>query len=261
MKLCGRLAKKINPLIPDNLTIYLLTGQLIAFALSLSNPELPALFPLQGSLVLKGEWWRLLTVLFMPVVSGPLLAVLTWYIYYVFGTALERQWGKFRYFLYLFSMYLGIVISSFIFPQVVLNNSFIFSSLFLAFAYLYPDFLLYIFFFIPLKVKWLALLLWLRTVIAFIFGSTASRLPALLSSGIFFLFFGREILFSAKNLGRRSLKKSRQISRAGESYLKCAICKATEKDKKVFYYCNTCQPPTCYCEDHINNHKHKLTLN
>src|SRR5438105_6602401 len=113
--------------------------------------------------VLQGEVWRLLTFLVMPpfpsVVSftNLVFAFFFWYLFYLMGTALERTWGTFRYNVYLLLGYVATVGLAFILPGAPATNAYLQGSVFLAFAYLYPDFEMYLFFILPVKITWLAL--------------------------------------------------------------------------------------------------------
>ena len=46
-------------------------------------------------------------------------------------------------------------------PGQAATNGFLYGSVFLAFARLFPDFELHLFFILPIKIKWLALLTWI----------------------------------------------------------------------------------------------------
>ncbi len=92
----------------SNITFYLIIGQVMAFISIYLNPGLEAIFPLQGGLVLHGQWWRVFTMLFAPLSLSPLWVVLDWYLMYIFGTALEASCGAFYYFVYLAIAYLAI---------------------------------------------------------------------------------------------------------------------------------------------------------
>lgn len=257
MNILNALERKFGKYAISNLTYYLIGGQVLAFILTYFYPHYANLLPLQGNLVLKGQVWRLFTMLFVPISESPIWAALTWYLYYLFGTALETEWGTFRYTIFLFISYLATILSSFIFPEITVGNGYLYASIFLAFAYLFPDYQLYIFFVIPVKVKWLALLMWLGLFASFIFGSISTKVLILISIGNFLLFFGKEISFILISKLHFVSAKSGQIRDSHQAYMKCSVCGATEHDRKIFYYCHKCVPETCFCEDHLKGHIHK----
>ena len=71
---------------------------------------------------------------------------------------------------------------AFILPGAPATNVFLQGSVFLAFAYLYPDFEMYLFFILPVKIKWLALVTWIGYGVVMIFGSWEARLMVLASA-------------------------------------------------------------------------------
>src|SRR4029077_2272748 len=116
-----------------------------------------------------GEWWRLVSFLFTPPSGNPLLAIFALYFLWFMGGALEAQWGAFRYNVYVLIGYAMTVAAAFAFPYGAATNGYITGSIFLAFAYLFPDFQILLFFILPVKVKWLALITWLFFAYQFIF--------------------------------------------------------------------------------------------
>lgn len=240
--------------IPAHLTYFLLGGQLFTYLLVYANPSLVSLFALRGDWVLDGDWWRLVTFLFMPFADSPLFLIFVWFMYYTFGTTLEYEWGDFRYFIYLLLMWMATVVAAFFFPEQVFANWYIYGSLFLAFAYLYPDYMMYIFFVIPVKVKWLSWLIWFGIGSSVIWGTTSERILALISISNFLLFFGKDFVGTLFSVRRQVRTTVEQIAEGVTTYMKCEICGVSSG--KIFYYCDTCVPETCYCEDHIKKHSH-----
>jgi Zn finger protein HypA/HybF involved in hydrogenase expression len=256
MSLLTKLERQFGKYAIANLTQYLIAGQVILFLLMYFHPNTENSFPLQGIAILNGQWWRILTFLFIPLSPSPVFAVLTWYLFYLFGGALEREWGDFRYSVYLLIITGLSVICAFLFPEMVLSNGYIFTSVFLAFAFLYPDYTLYLFFILPVKVKWLAILVWLGLGLAFITGSVATKILIGVSIGNFLLFFGRDLVERLlTNVKGASLSAKNSIDNQ-KTYMKCTVCGKTEKDRKIFYYCHKCDPAACYCEDHLHTHSH-----
>jgi membrane associated rhomboid family serine protease len=258
MGILERLERKFGQFGIENLTSYLIVGQVVAYIASYLNSAVYPALVLQGTRVLAGEWWRLGTMVFIPIDMSPVLAVLTWYLYYLYGTVLEREWGAFRYTLYIAVGYLGAVATAFAFPGVTVGNGYIFASVFLAFAYLHPDFRLYLFFILPVKVKWLAILAWIGMAVALVTGSWSTRVLVGTAVGEFLLFFGRNISERLRTEAHGVRRGTVEALESRRTYMSCAVCHATEKDRKIFYWCHECVPDTCYCEDHITTHTHRI---
>lgn len=256
MRIGNLIERKIERFIPRDITLYLMGLQLIGYVASYRYPWLSQAMSLQGDAVLSGQWWRLLTFLFVPFPGAPIWVVLEWYLAYIFGSALELVWGAYRYAVYLCVASVFTVVAAFIFPYSWFSNGYIYGSVFLAFAYLNPDFTLLLFFIIPVKVKWLAILAWLTFGWTFLTGGMAARVQTVLSVGTFFVFFGTEIIYHIKDRMRQGAQLSSRITKKDQPMMRCATCRATEQDGKIFYYCSECVPGLYYCEDHIHTHKH-----
>jgi len=129
-----------------------------AWLLNLASPGFTSILKLEPSLVAQGEFWRLITFLFVPPSSAhPIFLLLfVWFLWSI-GDALEETWGSFHLNLYLLIGVLAVIASAYLFPSAPVNPFYLHNSLFLAFATTLPD--QKVFFFpipIPLSVRWVA---------------------------------------------------------------------------------------------------------
>jgi membrane associated rhomboid family serine protease len=164
MSLLDKFERRLGRFAPTHLTLYLIIGQVfVTLSAMLGLLDLRQ-FVLVPALVTHGEPWRLVTFLFYPPpvnlnsTFSLVLLPFAWWIFYLMGNALEHYWGSVRYTLFLL---LGCVLTigaAFLTPGAPVTNAFIGGSVFLAFAWLNPDFELSLFFILPVKIKWLALL-------------------------------------------------------------------------------------------------------
>ena len=139
--------------------MYTLSGIMLAvYLIDLFFPGTPmqSLLALDMDLVARGQIWRFLTFLFLPSSSSPLWVLLNLYFYCLLGNALEKEWGTFRLNLFYLSGILGSVLAALVTGYGV--NRYLNLSLFLAFAALYPNFELLLFFVVPVKAKYLAVI-------------------------------------------------------------------------------------------------------
>ena len=104
--------------------------------------------------LLHGEVWRLVTFVFVPAYSSPFALLISLYFYYWIGSTLERQWGTAKFNLYYISgallTVLGVVLASLITGNPYLTaagTGYVNLSMFFAFAFLFPDTQLLLFFF------------------------------------------------------------------------------------------------------------------
>lgn len=258
MNLLDKLEKKIGRYAPENLTVYLIAGQTIFYVMFMTGRVDRSVTWLAAGLLMRGEWWRLVTFIFDPPVSNPLFAFFAWYLFYLMGSALEAQWGAFRYTVFLLVGYLLTVAVSFLVPASTVSNVFIGGSVFLAFAFLYPDFTINLFFFIPVRIKWLALLTWLGYGYQLLVGSWNIRFMVLASIANFLLFFAKDLVWQVKSGQRRLTRQTRQSRQDALPFHRCTVCGITDKDdpRMDFRYCPDCSGQHGYCEKHIRDHEH-----
>ena len=129
-----------------------------AWLLNLASPGFSSNLKLEPALILQGEYWRLLTFLFVPPSSAhPIFLLLFLWFLWSIGDALEQTWGSFHLNLYLLLGVTAVVLVAFFGPSVPVNPFYLHNSLFLGFATTLPD--QKVFFFpipIPLSVRWVA---------------------------------------------------------------------------------------------------------
>jgi hypothetical protein len=269
MSLISKLNARFGRYAVPNLTLVLIAGQAFLYVATMFNPERGGdvlekvrLYP---AYVLDGEVWRLLTFLFDPPAAHPVFAFLFWYLFYMFGTTLEQSWGAFRYNVFLAIGYVATVAMAFAVyasvggVDIQANNGFLYGTIFLAFAKLYPDFVLHLFFVLPVKVKWLAFFQWC------IYGMMMLTAPDWMTRGMvvasvlnYLLFFGRDIWRDMKQGHRRMSHQSRTLRSPQRLVHICAVCGLNSDDapQAQFRYCSKCGGERCYCPEHLNNHEH-----
>ena len=173
-----------------NLTNILVAGQVLVFAVELFvNSAITLWLGLSRFLLLQGQVWRVLTFVFIPFSGGSILSVVlgiyfTWFI----GTALEREWGDFRYTVYFLLGMAGTVLACLL-TGVTASTYCLSLSLLLAFAMLYPEVQILLFFVIPIRVKYFGLLAAAMWVLSFATASLPGKLSLLLSMLNVWVFF------------------------------------------------------------------------
>jgi len=214
LKWFNKLERKYGRYAIRDLMTYIVILNAVVYVITLMLPDsnLYYKFSLNPALILKGEVWRLVTFLFLPPFEHPIWIVFTLYFYYLVGSNLEHQWGSFRLNLYYLIGVLSTIAASFI-GFSTLSNEHLNLSLFLAFAHLFPNFELLIFFILPVKVKFLAWLEWAFIIISVIFFPLPLKLAAIASVVNYFLFFGSELKTTIK-LRWQTYKNRREFRKA-----------------------------------------------
>lgn len=234
MKFIDKLERKFHGRGIENLTIYIIVSYVLGYALMILNPSVLGMLTLNVSKILQGQIWRLVTwVIYPPSTSSTLWFVIAiLFFYYPISASLERTWGSFRFTVYIISGMIFTVISAFIFYFITkgvfdpfLNGAqfstyYISLSIFLAYALTYPDMRVMLYFVIPIKMKWMAIvyaLIVTYDIVRYVMGGAwFMALPIIASLLNFIIFF-----LSTRNLSRynpKEVHRRNQFKRAmGES--------------------------------------------
>lgn len=244
-----------------HLTLLLIAGQLLVYLLEAAHlPAIRAIELVPARVLDGGEVWRLVTFLMTPPQCNPFFAFFGWYLFFIMGNALNAHWGALRYNLFILLGWLLTAGMAFAVPHQSAPNLFIGGSVFLAFAWMYPDFEIYILFILPLKIKWLALLTWVLYGWTLLFGTMLERLMILASMGNVLMFFGRDMFWAIRRGQRRvGVKVRSTVAEKEDPKHCCVVCGRTLQShpEMEFRYCRTCVPTACYCREHLNPHVHR----
>ncbi len=193
-----------------NLMLYIVTTMLFVaiFDIVLGIP-LSSYFSLNRAAIAGGQVWRLITFIVVPPASSVLTLAISLYFYYFIGSSLENIWGTFRFNVYYLLGMLGCIAAGLITGYG--TNSYLNLSLFLAFAQLFPEERVLLFFIIPIKIKYLAYIDWALFAVSLIFGSWSTRAAIIASLVNFFIFFGPDIFDSLRS--RRKTPTQRNFRR------------------------------------------------
>jgi len=267
VKFFYKMERKFGKYAIHNLMYYIIILYGVGIAISYINPYFYDLYlSLDASKILSGQVWRIFTFIIVPPSSGLIWNLVALYFYYMLGLNLERTWGAFRFNLYFLTGVIGHVLAALIIYLVSgqiwkMDTGYLNLSLFFGFALMYPDMEFLVFFFFPVKVKWLALIDGIFFMITILFGSWSSRCAAVLSLVNFLVFFFITRDFNRTNpkqIKRRTAYKTQVKVNNKSQRHKCSVCGRTEADGEdlVFRYCSKCAGSYEYCEEHLYTHKH-----
>ncbi len=264
MNLLNRLERKFGRYAIRQLIVYIVGINALIYILRIGMPQSDAvsMLVLDPYLVIQGEVWRLITWVFIPPSASLLWIFFILYFYYMIGAGLEQEWGSFRFNLYYFTGMAATALAAFITGQGT-TALYLNLSLFLAFAYIYPDFQIMLFFIIPVKVRYLAWLNWAFIAFTVLTAPLALKIAAIVSVSNYLLFFGRDIINTAKHRGSSYHRRREFVASFFEpekkGYIhKCRICGMTETDDIAmeFRYCSSCEGSHEYCMKHLKDHEH-----
>lgn len=278
----GKMERKFGRYAIPNIMKYLIVLYAGGYFLYMINPMFYLNYlVLDWGAVLHGQIWRLLTFLMQPPSASIFMVALLLYIYYMIGMQLENALGTFRFNFYLLTGIVLHIVASLI---VYLTTGMVISpsveylnlSFFFVFAMLFPDAQFLLFFAIPIKGKWIALIdgfyfLW-AIISPFLpaykgtgYGAMMAALASILNVLIFYLLSRNMHAYSPKEVKRRRdyQRKVQQAQKPEHVYEngarhKCAVCGRTELDDSnlEFRYCSKCNGNYEYCQDHLFTHTH-----
>ena len=280
--------KKFGKYAISNLTLILIISYVIGYVLTWVAPGFMNYLTLDTAAVLRGQVWRLLTWLIIPPSSFDFFTILMLFFYWSIGTQLERVWGSWRYNVYIFTGVLLTIVCAFLcmglyyllYPEMSIpgipdavfsmgawyySTFYVNMSIYLAYAFTFPENQVLLMFVIPVKVKWMGLIYGLLLVIsmfsAFRSGSwfvVAAIGASLLNFLIFFLRSRSHMHLNPKQIKRRAefrqdIRRNPRITKH-----KCAVCGRTDQDDPnlEFRFCSKCNGNYEYCHDHLFTHTH-----
>lgn len=282
--------KKFGKYAISNLTLILIMSYVVGYVLRWVAPGFMNYLTLDTAAILRGQIWRLLTWLIIPPSSFDFFTIIMLFFYWSIGTQLERVWGAWRYNVYIFTGVLLTVVCAFLcmglyylaipdmssadvewlfqFGAVYYSTFYVNMSIYLAYAFTFPENQVLLMFVIPVKVKWMGLIYGLMLVLnmfsAFRSGGLFSWFmvtaigASLLNFLIFFLRSRSHMHLNPKQIKRRvefkqDIRRNPKITKH-----KCAVCGRTDQDDSnlEFRFCSKCNGNYEYCQDHIFTHTH-----
>ena len=203
MKWLAKMQYRYGNRAPKNLILVVAGGQIVAWlAILLFYGGLYEKLQLTREGLLHLELWRLVTFVFSPTLTlNPLLFALEVYFLYWVGSSLERAWGAFTFDVYFLLGMAGAWAACLLTGGGSFSS--LYYSLFFAFAWLFPDVQILLFFILPVKVKWLG---WISGALYLLnLGSLlltfrfAQALSLVVGLANFFIFFGPDIFRRLKS--------------------------------------------------------------
>lgn len=276
-----KLERKIGRYAIPNLMNYLIVLYVIGFAVFTVNPLFYVRYlSLDPAMILQGQVWRIITFVMVPPSTNLILCVILLYVYYMLGRQMEGILGTFRFNVFIFQGIILHVLGSLL-VYVATRGSYrlgpdtqyLILSMFFLFAFMFQDAQFLLYFAIPIKGKWMAVIDAFYFAYAIVQGFlpngsyaiTLGAFVSLLNVWLFFLSNSGSNPYSRKERKRKKeyQKKMHHAQRPLHYYEngarhKCAVCGRTELDNPSleFRYCSKCNGNYEYCQDHLFTHTH-----
>lgn len=295
-KFINKLERKFGKYAIPDLIKYVIVLYCAGAAIGMLNPGIYySYLCLDMGAVFHGQIWRLFTFLIEPYGFsrglGMLLSILFFaiqvHLFFLFGRSLEQAWGTFRFNLYFFSGYILNILAALLLYLSPMHLEvyysgfqYIYWSMFFAFAVINGDMQFLLYFVIPVKVKWLAILDGVymlyqvasnlfhgiqslvygypREYAALYISSAVAIVVALANFLVFFFSTRNYKRISPKDIHRRRDFRRQTQQNTGAPRHRCAVCGRTEFDNENldFRFCSKCEGNFEYCSDHLFTHQH-----
>jgi len=217
-KVLNKLGRKYGRYAINNLSLYIIIAYVIGYILQMTGTmDFLRLNPYE---IVHGQVWRIVTWIIVPPSSLGIFTIIMLFFYYSLGRNLEMTWGAFRYNVYIFSGMIFTIIGAILLylffayaspndPQEVgyvismyVTTYYVNMSIFLVFAALYPNMQVMLYFIIPIKIKWMAIL---YAVLMIIDVFSSRSLPIIIIRGV--ILFVSLLNFILFYLGTNDMKR------------------------------------------------------
>jgi hypothetical protein len=252
---------------PHNLILWIVGLSGLVYALSYVSPGTLEMLVLDPDAVARGEVWRLVSFLFLPWggggrgAFGPILTLVALMFLYTVGSSLEAEWGSFKFDVYYLVGVVATIAGALLFGPV--TNEFLNLSLLLAFATVFPNYEILLFFILPVKMKWLGLLDGAWLAYALVTGSANVRAAILAAMLNWLLFCAGPLVQRLRGEAAATSHRKRFAGFAPPQERRprvCAKCGRSDKDDPnlEFRVCDCAEKChgqlTEYCIDHARAH-------
>lgn len=232
----------------------------IVFACQWIRPSIAQDLDFDRAKILEGEVWRVFSFVFAPLGPGTsnLFFGLLWLYFairiaFLISDALEDAWGTTRTTLYIVVGWIGLVAAHFLFdPNSHASGGLIYTSVFLAFATLYPKIEFSLMLLFPVQVRWLG---WLAGALLLLsalssFSTFVLAVPAMIPYALWVL---PDVIHNRKNVvDAASRRRKFQVASGPEAvaFHKCETCGRTERDPEDLEFF-VMPDGKEYCKEHL----------
>ena len=266
-RILSRLERRFGKYAIEHLTWVIVGGMAAVFAIAYVRPEFIGKLTLDLPRVMHGEVWRLITYVFIPRDMEIVWVFFSLYWLWIMGTSLEQEWGSFKFNAYYLVGMIGTTVAAALAHGAPMGGFYLNLSITFAFATVFPDYQLYLFFIIPIRMKWIGFIAAAYFVRDFIVMDSWTIRAALIAAvGNYFVFFTGHLIGLArgravqmKQAARRESFRPPPTTTGSERAMGervCAICGAKEEDGADIRVCSCekCGGPRTLCLEHARSH-------
>ena len=199
----------------------------LTFILLSAVPAYRDVLELSPEAVRHGEVWRLVTYIFIPQASGWFWVALYLLFMLFLANGLEEAWGPMRLNAFYLLGMIGCTAAAFFF-QGASYNTFLNLSLFFAFATLAPDYEIYLFFLLRVKIKYVAWFFAGIMLLQFAALPPSGKMAMLACLANYLIFFVPGFVQRARMRRVSAVRLEKFRADIADTLHCCAVCKCTE---------------------------------
>lgn len=199
----------------------------LTFMLVQVEPAYAGMLMLDPAKVMQGEVWRLVTYLFIPQTESWFwlffLLMFMWFL----ATALEESWGALKLNVFYLLGMIACTLAAFFFGGAS-SNTFLNLSLFFAFATIAPNYEIFLFFILRVRVKYIAWVLAGLFALQFVVLPTPARMAMAASLANYLIFFLPGLIRNWQSERTDAVRLAKFHGGEEVSVHRCSQCSRTE---------------------------------
>lgn len=198
----------------------------LMFALLALDPDYVDMLWLDPEKIRQGEIWRLVTYIFIPQTQSLFWIFFVLLFMWFLANALEELWGPLKLNVFYLAGMVGCTVAAFFFGGAP-ANTFLNLSLFFAFATLAPNYEIFLFFILRVKMKYVAWVFAGFLILQLAAAPLADKAAMVASLANYLLFFGPGFLRGRIEAESTRARRKKFVPVA-EALHRCAVCDRTE---------------------------------
>jgi hypothetical protein len=189
---------------------------------------------LKPDAILRGEIWRLFSYVIIPS-SSVFIAVIAAMFMMWLGKGLDEAWGAFRVNAYVLGGMMALAAGALIFGFEA-SAMWMHLSVLFAFACIYPNEEILLFFILPLKIKWVAIFTAAMLALS-VLSSPFALVPVCFALLNFFATFGPGFIRGRMQAVRTAERRARFDAGTEAAFFhQCKVCGKTEADDPALHF-------------------------
>lgn len=199
----------------------------LTFVLLEIDPAYETVLALEPAKILQGQVWRLVTYIFVPETRSFFWIMFALLFLWFLSSALEELWGPLKLNVFYLAGMIGCTVAAFFFGGGP-SNTFLNLSLFFAFATVVPDYEIFLFFLVRVKIKYVAWVMAAIFGLQFLVMPVPAKMAMAASLANYLVFFGPGFV-GGRVARRRSVRRLRIMHEDSTAALHCCTaCGKTE---------------------------------